>query len=109
MTTTRISAIDAAFESRMGVCLAYHELATKERSQVWKNFLSNLEPSITRVSDDDIQKLAKTKLNGRQIKSAVKTAFISAAKEKVPLSLEHLRVVLDVRKAANKMITEDVY
>lgn len=109
LTTNRISAIDTAFESRIDIALAYHELESEERAQVWRNFFAGLPSEDISISEDDVQEIAKSVLNGRQIKSAVKTARILARKEAVPLNLKHLQAVLQVRESAKKLINGSAY
>lgn len=50
-------------------------------------------------SDADFTDLAKHNLNGRQIKNTVRTAQALAVNQKEPLSMVHIRRVLDVALA----------
>jgi SpoVK/Ycf46/Vps4 family AAA+-type ATPase len=98
LTTNRISAIDTAFKGRIDLILPYYDLDEDSRKNVWKNFINRLDPGLTEVSQDDFDVLAKNEMNGREIKNSIKTAMVLAEHKKEPLKLEHLRVVLDIRK-----------
>ena len=50
------------------------------------------------ISPTEAERLMQGPWNGRQIKSAVKTARILAASEGSKLSAAHLEIVLDLRK-----------
>ncbi|CAI6336148.1 unnamed protein product [Periconia digitata] len=98
LTTNRPTNLDSAFESRIDILLNYKALDQDARETVWKNFLQTLPGDKVNVSSEEVKKLAVRELNGRQIKSAVKTARILAAREKKPLGMRHLEVVLSVRE-----------
>jgi len=98
LTTNRINIIDPAFESRIDVAVSYPELTPPLRRQVWVNFITRLPSHMWSVSEKDFDKLAEAELNGRQIKSAVKTAQMLAGRERVRLEMGHLRKVLRLRK-----------
>jgi SpoVK/Ycf46/Vps4 family AAA+-type ATPase len=113
LTTNRSSNIDEAFESRIDVTLAYSDLGEVDREKIWENLLRTRtadvkseeeEEEYCRLGEVDIKKLAKRQLNGRQIKSAVKTAHLLAAHKREPLALEHLEVVLQIREKARQVI-----
>jgi hypothetical protein len=104
LTTNRMRSIDPAFESRVDITLSYNSLTETDRRQVWKNFLATLDPSAVDVGEADLLKLAKWDFNGRQIKSAIKTARVLATKKKEPLNARHLNVVLNLRSKALGMM-----
>jgi hypothetical protein len=110
LTTNRMRSIDAAFESRVDITLSYNALTEADRTRVWKNFLATLEPGAVDVGEADVIKLAKWDFNGRQIKSAIKTARILATKKREPLNARHLNVVLNLRSKALGLMSgeEDV-
>ena len=56
------------------------------------------------VSPRELKELAKFPLNGRQIKSAIKTAQELALGQEKPLGLEQLRIVLELRMEMGKML-----
>ena len=94
LTTNRVQNMDAAFQSRIHVSLAYPDLDTVSRRQIWSNFLSLKENS--EISDRDLDILAEVKLNGRQIKNVIKTAFLLSLRKKTTLKLENIRTVLTI-------------
>jgi len=96
LTTNRISAIDPAFKSRLDLILPYYDLSEASRRQVWVNFIQKLGPGIASISESDFDELAKTHLNGREIKNSIKTALVLANHDK-PLRLKHLSVILNIR------------
>ncbi|KAF2828993.1 P-loop containing nucleoside triphosphate hydrolase protein [Ophiobolus disseminans] len=104
LTTNRMKSIDAAFESRVDITLSYSPLTKADRAKVWKNFLATLDADAVDVGEADLSTLAEWDFNGRQIKSAIKTARILAAKKREPLNARHLNVVLNLRNKALGMM-----
>ncbi|KAF1937597.1 P-loop containing nucleoside triphosphate hydrolase protein [Clathrospora elynae] len=94
LTTNRMRSIDSAFESRIDITLTYNSLTEVDRQQVWRNFLATMDPKDFDIGETDLMKLAKWDFNGRQLKSAIKTARILASKKWEPLNIQHLNVVL---------------
>ncbi|KAJ3544960.1 hypothetical protein NM208_g2762 [Fusarium decemcellulare] len=107
LTTNRTEEIDSAFESRIDIILTYDNLSQDSRRQVWSNFLGRLPSESVNISDTDLDHLSKWKVNGRQIKSAIKTARIMANSEGAPLGVRHLEVVLEIRKRGSKVLGTD--
>ncbi|KAJ8124863.1 hypothetical protein O1611_g8777 [Lasiodiplodia mahajangana] len=97
LTTNRVNSIDSAFKSRIDLILPYFDLDEQSRKRVWENFIGKLNKGVADFSDADIAKLAKTKLDGREIKNSIKTGLILASHDK-PLRFEHVDTVLQVRK-----------
>ncbi|MCJ1393254.1 hypothetical protein MMC18_006126 [Xylographa bjoerkii] len=97
LTTNRVEAIDPAFESRIDVAFSYEELAVASRRQIWYNFIMRLPEEEREIDGNDFDTLANIPLNGRQIKSAVKTAQMLAARKREPLSVDHATSVLQLR------------
>ncbi|MCJ1282348.1 hypothetical protein MMC26_001671 [Xylographa opegraphella] len=97
LTTNRVDAIDPAFESRIDVALNYEELSIASRRQIWQNFVMRLPEEKREIDGNDFDTLASIPLNGRQIKSAVKTAQMLAARKREPLSVDHATSVLRLR------------
>jgi SpoVK/Ycf46/Vps4 family AAA+-type ATPase len=100
LTTNRIQAIDPAFESRIDVALSYPALTTQLRKQVWFNFLTRLPGGTSELDDADMEELAEADLNGRQIRSAVKTAQMLAGRKGERVCMDHVKKVLKLRKHA---------
>ncbi|KAL4892435.1 hypothetical protein BDV59DRAFT_41869 [Aspergillus ambiguus] len=100
LTTNRVETFDDAFQSRIHVALRYGELTTKAKRSVWKMFLERVQAKegvqTAIFTEKDFDILARHNLNGRQIKNSVRTAQALAVNEKTPLSMEHIKRVLDV-------------
>ncbi|KAF4534968.1 AAA family protein [Lasiodiplodia theobromae] len=100
LTTNRVDAIDDAFRSRIDLILTYPNLDHAARRQIWSTFISSLPSGSCNIADIDFDELARTDMNGRDIKNVVKIARFLAASEKIPLSMEHLRTILTIKKAS---------
>ncbi|KAL3451638.1 hypothetical protein BJX65DRAFT_304231 [Aspergillus insuetus] len=100
LTTNRVETFDDAFQSRIHVALRYGDLTTKAKRSVWKMFLEKVQAmdgvQTATFTDKDYDLLSRHNLNGRQIKNSVRTAQALAVNEKTPLSMEHIKRVLDV-------------
>ncbi|KAF5969720.1 P-loop containing protein [Fusarium coicis] len=103
LTTNRYPAIDPAFESRIDLSFVFQDLEPASRGKIWYNFLVRENKELAEDSNA-IAKLASMPLNGRKIKSAVKTARILAASENLPLAVDHLQTVVFMRMKALKML-----
>ncbi|RDW81827.1 hypothetical protein BP6252_02939 [Coleophoma cylindrospora] len=99
LTSNRIDDFDPAFESRIHLTIHYPALDTPSRLHIWKIFvqMGNLE---SRLSEKDLETLAKMEANGRQIKNIVKTARLLSKQEQAPLAMEHIEMVLKVKKGS---------
>lgn len=97
LTTNRLSAIDPAFKSRLDLILPYHDLTEASRHDVWKNFIDMLPQGSAEIADKDFAELAQTEMNGREIKNSIKTSLVLVGNGE-KLGMEHLRVVLNIRK-----------
>jgi hypothetical protein len=99
LISNRIHDFDTAFESRIHLTIHYPPLDIPSRLHVWKTFvqMGDLE---TRLSDKDLKTLAKIEVNGRQIKNIIKTARLLSKQEKAPLAMEHVEMVLKVKKGS---------
>ncbi|KAG4278953.1 hypothetical protein FPRO04_06274 [Fusarium proliferatum] len=80
-------------------------LEKRTSSNLTQNEMTTSREDKALAGDSDaIAKLASMPLNGRQIKSAVKTARILAASENLPLAVDHLQTVVFMRMKALKML-----
>lgn len=95
LTTNRVSNMDAAFQSRIHISMAYPDLTASSRRQIWANFLM-LSNQRSEISEIDLDNLAEVSLNGRQIKNILKTAFLIAIRKKMPLRKEFIETVLAI-------------
>ncbi|OJJ41872.1 hypothetical protein ASPWEDRAFT_48338 [Aspergillus wentii DTO 134E9] len=100
LTTNRVETFDDAFQSRIHVALRYGDLTTKAKRSVWKMFLERVQAmeglQTAKFTEKDFDALARHNLNGRQIKNSVRTAQALAVNEQSPLSMEHIKRVLEV-------------
>ena len=99
LTTNRVDNIDAAFQSRIHISMQYGELSTSSRRHVWVNFLNASSKGKKHTfSDQDLDKLAGYKMNGREIKNVLKTAQLLASKKGKGLGYEHVESVLAIEQ-----------
>lgn len=98
MTTNRKRTIDKAFDSRIHFKLHYANLDQTSRFAVWRNCLENIPCEVSRadISEGDIEQLARLELNGRQIKNAVSCAVSIAVEEKQMLTVEGIKIILEM-------------
>lgn len=97
LTTNRISDFDTAFEPRIHLTIHYPALDTASRLRIWKTFVKTGN-SESRLSNEDLETLAKNEINRRQIKNIIKTGRLLSKQKKVPLAMEHVEMVLKVKK-----------
>ena len=97
LTSNRSKDFDAAFESRIHLTIHYPPLDIPSRLHVWKTFVQMGELE-SRLSEEDLETLAKIEVNGRQIKNIVKTARLLSKQEKAPLAMGHVEMVLKVKR-----------
>ncbi|RYP73793.1 hypothetical protein DL771_003371 [Monosporascus sp. 5C6A] len=102
LTTNRASTIDPALKSRVDLILAYSPLDREARQSIWVNFIQRLPKGDVELQNHEILELASSRMNGREIKSTLKTAWILAANDK-PLRMQHFKIVLD-----NRRLTENL-
>jgi len=91
LTTNRVGSFDTAFQSRISVALTYEALDENARCQVWRNFCE-----VADINNIDPQVLAKTVLNGRQIRNAIQLAQALALSELQEVTLWHLERTIQV-------------
>lgn len=103
LTTNRAASIDPAFESRIDVTLTFAALTKNARRQIWDGFLGKITPP-AQLSDEDLDRLANWELNGRQIKSAIKTASMFASNQGGPMTMKHLDVVIMLRNSTGALL-----
>ncbi|KAG0646134.1 aaa-tob3 [Hyphodiscus hymeniophilus] len=106
LTTNRVETFDDAFQSRIHIALRYGELSTKAKKAVFKMFIERVRVlecvKTMPFSEEDYNSLARNNLNGRQIKNTIRTAQALAVNNKEPLSMEHIKRVLDVSNAFDR-------
>lgn len=107
LTSNRTDSLDAAFESRIDIVLSYPDLTPNARKEIWSNFVKMLPPDDVQLTPEDLIRLSQWVLNGRQIKSAIKTARILASQDKSPLKMKHLVAVLNIRRRGYRLLKPD--
>lgn len=85
LTTNRIDDIDEAFYSRILQIFHFDKLSIKEKNQIWKNLLTNMNVSIT---DKEIETLSTMCDNGRHIKNIIKASNAIAINDNTPLNYD---------------------
>ncbi|KAK1983518.1 ATPase [Colletotrichum cereale] len=116
LTSNRVGTFDEAFKSRIQLNLRYKNLNENQRLQIWTNFIDRIENlDKQRIVGADaraagsgrqdlgvnaeeirahIPSLAKTNLNGREIRNAISTARHLAVYRGQPLGYEHIKFVI---------------
>lgn len=79
LTSNKIGHFNAAFRSRIQLAIRYQPLDEYQRTQIWGSFIRRLETFKdgdinTADLKDHIPELAKTEMNGREIRNAITTA-----------------------------------
>ncbi|KAF2833877.1 P-loop containing nucleoside triphosphate hydrolase protein [Ophiobolus disseminans] len=84
LTTNRAETIDPAFKSRIHFTLAYPNLSTEAKCDLWKVFIARgpTQQLPQWVDDDFLEQVAEHDMNGRQIKNAVRVAYALAHDKK---------------------------
>ncbi|KIX96934.1 uncharacterized protein Z520_07048 [Fonsecaea multimorphosa CBS 102226] len=103
LTTNRVETFDAAFVSRIHLSLRFQNLTTKAKRTVWKLFIDRVKNQegmqVAAITEQDYNDLARRDVNGRQIKNLVRAAQALAVHEEVPLSMVHIKRVIDVAES----------
>ncbi|KAJ4195056.1 hypothetical protein NW755_002478 [Fusarium falciforme] len=98
LTTNRIGSFDEAFKSRIQLALGYPTLDEEDRLKIWGNFVQMLPRTKDRVDMEDLQmnlpKLARDKINGREIRNIITMARHLAKFRKETLRYQHMRDAL---------------
>ncbi|KAH7309048.1 P-loop containing nucleoside triphosphate hydrolase protein [Stachybotrys elegans] len=102
LTTNRVKDIDPAFHSRIHLTLAYPELDREARARIWRTFLKRITvPGNAgaghRLTEDEVSRLSKLELNGRQIKNVLKMASLLPLQAAEALTFDHVCCVLRIQ------------
>ena len=92
LTTNRAESIDVAFGSCIDIRLRYPALNVTARRQVWVNSMAISE--VLTVEEADLDKLAEVELNGKEIKSAMKMAYLLSSGKGEKIEIGHLWAVM---------------
>ncbi|OAA46148.1 ATPase, AAA-type, core [Metarhizium rileyi] len=100
LTTNRVETFDEAFQSRIHIALRYEGLDNKAKKTIFKMFFDRVKAfgklAVEPFSDEDLNRLAKHELNGREIKNMVGSAQDLAMNRNESLSMRHIQHVLDI-------------
>lgn len=97
---------DDAFQSRIHIALRYANLDHKAKKAIFKIFIERVrvleKMDLMPFTEEDYNDLARNELNGRQIKNTVRTAQALAVNKGEPLSMDHIRQVLEVQMSFDR-------
>ncbi|OAA70388.1 ATPase, AAA-type, core [Cordyceps fumosorosea ARSEF 2679] len=100
LTTNRVETFDEAFQSRIHIALRYDKLDAKARRKIMAMFLGRVRAlgtiEVDALDDDDLARLVRQDLNGREIKNVVSSAQDLAMSKEETLGMKHLLQVLEV-------------
>lgn len=103
LTTNRVETFDSAFVSRIHLSLRFQDLTAKAKRTVWKLFIERVRQQegmqVGNITESDLTDLARRDVNGRQIKNLVRAAQALAIHEEKPLSMVHIRRVIEVAES----------
>jgi SpoVK/Ycf46/Vps4 family AAA+-type ATPase len=111
LTTNRVEIFDEAFQSRIHIALRYDNLDRKAQATIWSSFLHkvaleeipaderNTKKTRDIITKNELDRICRRDLNGRQIKNAVRSAQVMAANLNEQLSFKHINMVLDITQA----------
>ncbi len=91
LTTNRPEHFDEAFRSRISINIGYNELNEESRFKIWTNLL---KASNVNISIEDIEKLSKTQMNGRQIKNCIRMSQCISKDNKNDVTREMIEKVI---------------
>ncbi|KAI1049218.1 hypothetical protein LB506_005166 [Fusarium annulatum] len=100
LTTNRTASIDTAFQSRVDLFLPYKDLTFEARKKVWQNFINRAGGTQAKIPDEEMNKLAEMKLNGREIKNLIKSAHLIGLKNGGVIQVDRLMMLAQNRVAA---------
>ncbi|KGQ04494.1 26S protease regulatory subunit 4 [Beauveria bassiana D1-5] len=100
LTTNRVETFDEAFQSRIHIALRYDNLDGKAKRKIFNMFLARIRAlgklKVDSLSDEDLGRLVRQDLNGREIKNIVSSAQDLAISKEETLGMKHLLQVLEV-------------
>ena len=91
LTTNRVGEFDPAFYSRISIALKYGALDASARKTIWTNLLV-----AANIAGLDPTELARTEINGRQIKTTIRLAQGLAHQQGVPVNNSHVYQTLKI-------------
>ena len=106
LTSNRVDSLDPAFKTRITLALQYEALNEEAREKVWRNLLdASGQKSLVESGTVDIKELARSELNGREIKNCICLALALAAEDEQTLSqatlLETVNILCEFNEQLN--------
>ncbi|KAK5263386.1 hypothetical protein LTR96_011203 [Exophiala xenobiotica] len=98
LTTNRVATFDAAFQSRIHFSIRFDDLGRDAKKKIWETFLGKVKVEVN-ISGKEIDSLSDRIINGRQIKNYARTGMDFALWKNEPLSIKHLKVVIEASEA----------
>ncbi|KAI0857493.1 P-loop containing nucleoside triphosphate hydrolase protein [Xylaria cubensis] len=111
LTTTRVTAIDSSFMSRIHIPIHYKDLDPHKRLELWRN-LYLAAPGVVDLDEEHEKRLRPLVLydfNGRQIENIVKVVDDLAGSGAVPIDTVMLRTVANIHAKFEEEMTRDTY
>ena len=103
LTSNRVSVFDEAVHSRVTIALKYKALSRKSRFDVWRVLLE-----AAGVPEIDPSSLSEFRLNGRQIKNAIRLGEALARAHGEKLALHHLQHTIAVSREFLELLQDRV-
>jgi AAA+ superfamily predicted ATPase len=113
LTTNRITSLDIAVQSRIHLAIRYEDLTNKQKIEIFRHFLSQLEPDSIEDFEDIMEYIkehgAEADLNGRQIRNIVSSSLSLARNDKSlmwdgRLTKKHLKEVMRITNDFQKQL-----
>ncbi|KAI1739116.1 P-loop containing nucleoside triphosphate hydrolase protein [Xylaria scruposa] len=108
LTTTRVTAIDSAFMSRIHIPIRYETPSPYRRLEIWRDLYLAI-PGAPNAPEEHLQLLAAQSFNGRQIENIVKAADDLAASGAVAIDTVILRTVAGIHSNFEQEMTREAY
>jgi AAA+ superfamily predicted ATPase len=98
LTSNRVGTSDEAFKSRIKLAVHYSTLGYPDRCKIWRNFCKALREENVDFEDlnDNLDNLAKVKLNGRDIRNAISVARELAHFRGVKMNYDHVKHMIGI-------------
>ncbi|KAI9221941.1 hypothetical protein BC828DRAFT_404490 [Blastocladiella britannica] len=120
LTTNRVATFDAALHSRISVALRYPSLDANARREVWTQVLDRIAasesanattahlpaPSTEWRAAINLDVLSGYKLNGRRIKTIMRTAHAVALDRGTPVTMKDILMVLGISEDFHKNLAQ---
>jgi SpoVK/Ycf46/Vps4 family AAA+-type ATPase len=99
LTSNRVIVFDKAMNSRIHLALEYQAPNHDMRRRIWTDCLSAIPADeIDLDIEEDVDKVLREEINGREITNCVSTARTLARFKGVKLAVTHLHTVLETRR-----------